>query len=81
MGQAPLCAKVIRQFNSVHWLPWFNGVMAPKRRGDAKLVHVLAEHVPAPEAQERLARAYAIILRAAARAVEAPHEESKEGSL
>lgn len=54
--------------------------MRLKRRAGAKAVRVVVQHVPAPapDAQERLRRAYELLLRAAARAHEQHEDTGRE---
>ena len=50
--------------------------MERKSRGEQPSIEVTVEHVPAPDAKERLAKAYRIILAAAPR--EKPKEKPTE---
>lgn len=48
------------------------------RKGLAEALQVIVEHVPAPDAEERMRRAYALILRAAEQ-VAAQERELQDG--
>ena len=61
-----MCAKVTQKLMLLHRQVWCNHTVGPKRKAEDETLQVTVEHAPSLDAEERLHRAFDLVLRVVA---------------